>query len=167
MLARWTQEDTFILVVNRVPLLQHTLMKIKRAVPKYRNETSSTTAIVARKDTHEEGLYEFQFSTQFPSEPENNDIMYLKYTMKDLVPVIEDGNGRVNLVKTVYKEWNVTLDARRSVDPAVKLSAIGSLSSGWLWTSINAPAASFADEMVADHVPKGNIRKFDIHANIN
>ncbi|KAH3807629.1 hypothetical protein DPMN_135976 [Dreissena polymorpha] len=106
------------------------------------------------------GLYEFQFSTQFPneeSEPENTDRMYLKYTMKDLLPVIEDGNGGVNPVQTVYKEWNVILDARRSVDPAVKLSAIGSLPSDWSWTCITAPAASLTDEMVADNVPKGNI----------
>ncbi|KAH3806948.1 hypothetical protein DPMN_135278 [Dreissena polymorpha] len=133
---------------------------VNTSVPKYRNETSITTAIVARKDTYEEGLYEFQFSTQFPNEkskPENNDRMYLKFTMKDLVPVIEDGNGGVNPVKTVYKEWNVTLDARRSVDPAVKLSAIGNLPSAWSWTCITAPVASLTDEMVADHVPKGNI----------
>ncbi|KAH3806918.1 hypothetical protein DPMN_135247, partial [Dreissena polymorpha] len=133
---------------------------VNRAVPKYKNVISITTAIVARKDTYEEGLYEFQFYTQFPneeSEPENNDRMYLKYTMKDLVPVIEDGNGGVNPVKSVYKEWNVTLDASRSVDPAVKLSAIGSLPSGWSWTCITAPAESLTDVMVADHVPNGNI----------
>ncbi|KAH3739307.1 hypothetical protein DPMN_045957 [Dreissena polymorpha] len=83
--------------------------------------------------------------------------MYFKYTLKDLVLVIEDGHGHSNHVKTVYNEWNVTLDARRSVDPAFKLSAIGRLPSEWSWTCITAPAESLTDEMVADHVPKGNI----------